>query len=190
MEAILKKLEEQIAAKEKTDPEYGKTHRFCPATTLVTEAEIAAREEELDVPFPPSYRDALKKYGTFTLGELGKQADQMVLQIWPLEQHRTALEEYAEQLDCEPTAEAVADEIGVDEEFVAALRKVILVGVQGHEDFIGFDLRTRNRKSGECSFRLTLFDDTEIEALADEDDGPCEDRGFDEWIERQIKRRS
>ncbi len=83
----------------------------------------------------------------------------------------------------------VSEEIGVDEELVAALEQVILIGCEGHEDFVGFDLRTRNKKSNECSFTLVLWDDTEIDALANTKTPACPARGFDVWLAKYIERR-
>ena len=183
---IRKKLDETIAAK--NDPSYARTHSF-NSGEAVGESEIAAREREIGVRFPPSYREALVRYGCFTLGTLGGELDHLVCQIWPLEQHRTALAEYASQLECDETAAAVAEEIGLEERVVAALGKVVLFGVDGQEDYLGFDVRTQHSESGECQCRLVLFDDTEIEALAEATVEVYFGRGFDDWLERHIQRR-
>lgn len=185
LDATLAKLEADLATK---DDDYARTRRFHSGEP-VTEAEIAAREAELDVRFPPSYREALLRHGRFSFGKRDKTADHLTFKIWDLPAHRTALAEYADQLDCEVTAEAVADEIGMEADVVEALGKVILVGYQGHEDYLGFDLRTLNPKTGECSFGFVLFDDTEIEAFSEKDTSPCEGRGFDAWVAKYIARR-
>ena len=172
----------------KKDADYVKIRRFCPGEA-VTEDAIAKREKALKIALPPSYREFLLRHGRFTIGESNPKWDHLIYQTWPLKQHRTALAEYAAQLECDPTAEVVADEIGMDPEVVAALGQIVYVGVQGHEDFIGFDLRTRNEKTGECVFKMVLFDDTEIEAVAEEDTEPCEGRGFDQWLAEHIENR-
>jgi hypothetical protein len=186
MEDTLKALEAEIQAK--NDEEWAKVRRFV-AGKPIDESAIAKREKELDVRFPPSYRDALKKYGAFTLGDSSPAHDHLVFKIWPLEDHQTALAHYAEELECDPTAEEVAGQIGMDEDVVAALGKVILIGCEGHEDFIGFDLRTQNKSTGECKFRLTLRDDCEIEALSADKSPFKEGRSFDEWLTKHIHRR-
>jgi hypothetical protein len=179
-------LEASLAAK---DPDYASTRRFHDGTRVAA-AVLDERERELEEQYPPSFRDAVIAHGLFSLGKPDPAHDHLVFRCWPPERHRTALIEYAEQLDCEPTAAEVASQIGVDEEHVAALGQVILVGVEGHEDYIGFDLRTRNPKTGECHFGMVLFDDTEIEAFANADTNTCDSRGFDEWLARHIERRA
>ena len=182
----LDELAASIAAQ--PDPGYAHTHRFHTGAP-VTDGELDARERALGLTYPPSYRDAVRAHGLFTLGSPDAQHDHLAFKCWPLDQHRTALAEYAEQLECEPTAAAVSEQIGVEEDHVAALGQVLLVGLEGHEDYIGFDLRTRNPKTGECSFGLVLFDDTEISALAEEATEPCAARGFDEWLAKHVERR-
>jgi hypothetical protein len=184
---ILAALETAITAK--GDATYAKTHAF-HAGKAVPESSIEEREKKLHIAFPPSYREFLREHGLFTLGERDKRHDHLIFQCWPLAQHRTALAEYAKQLECKATAAAVAEEIGVDEEIVEVLGKIVLVGVEGHEDFVGFDLRSRNEETGECYFGPVLFDDTEIEALADEEPEACEGRGFDAWLAEHIQNRA
>jgi hypothetical protein len=190
MEDTLKALEEDIKTNGTKEEHYATVRRFC-ASTPIDESAISKREKELDVRFPPSYRDALKKYGEFTLGERDKKLDHLVFRIWPLSEHRSALAHYAEDLECDPTAEAVAEEIGMEEDTVAVLAKVILIGSDGHEDYVGFDLRTQNPQTMECDFGLCLRDDCEIEALSEEEAAPLSAtaRGFDEWLPKHIKRR-
>jgi hypothetical protein len=187
IEQTIETLEAAIGAK--MDETYAKTHRFHSGNP-VAQSAIAARERELDIAFPPSLRAALQKYGCFTLGELDAAYDHLVFKCLPVAEHRSALAEYAEQLECDATAAAVAEEIGLEPDVVAALDQVILVGLEGHEDYVGFDLRTRNPDTGECEFGLVLFDDTEIEALAAKEPSRCEGRGFDTWLARHVERRA
>jgi hypothetical protein len=179
-------LEAELAAN--PDAGYAATRRF-HAGERVTAAALDTRERDLDAPYPPSFRDAILAHGLFSLGKPGT-SEQLVYRCWPLAQHRSALAEYADQLDCDPTAAEVASQIGLEEDVVAPLAEIILVGLEGHEDYIGFDLRTRNPKTRECRFGLVLFADTEIEALANEESEPCEGRGFDVWLARHIARRA
>jgi len=37
---------------------------------------------------------------------------------------------------------------------------------------------------------MVLFDDTEIEAFANEDTPPCSGAGFDAWLAKHIERRA
>lgn len=184
---VLAQLARAIAANQ--DPGYAGTHAF-HAGDAVTAAELDAREQQLGISYPPSYRAAVLAHGLFTLGAVDAMHDHLVFRLWPVGEHRTALAHYAEQLDCDATAGAVADAIGVDEAAVAALAQAVLIGVEGHEDYIGFDLRTRNAKTRECCFGLVLFDDTEIEAFANEAAAPCRGLGFDTWLAEHIERRA
>jgi hypothetical protein len=182
----LAELEATLA--ERNDPDFTNAQRFIRGEP-VTEAAIAARERELEISFPPSYRAFLLENGRFTLGDEKKHGHHAYVTL-DLDEHRTALEDYAEQLECKPTAKAVAEEIGMEPEVVKVLSKIVLVGRNGHEDFIGFDLRSLNRKTKECSFTMVLFDDTEIEALSEEEPDVCESRGFDDWLPELIEMRT
>jgi hypothetical protein len=182
-DAILAKLAAAVAAH--PDPTYASTHRFIDGASVTAKQLDATRK-----PYPPSFRDALIAHGLFSLGDTDAAHSQLVYRCWPLAQHRSALAEYADQLGCEATADAVSEEIGVDAELVGALDQMILIGVEGHEDYVGFDLRTRNAKTGECRFGLVLFDDTEIDALANEATRPCAVRGFDAWLAKHVARRA
>jgi len=176
VDAIIAKLAAAVAAN--PDPTYASTHGFLDGA-LVTGKQLDATRK----PYPPSFRDAVIAHGLFSLGDTDAAHSQLVFRCWPLA-------EYADQLGCEPTADAVSEEIGVDAELVGALEQLILIGVEGHEDYVGFDLRTRNTKTGECRFGLVLFDDTEIDALANEATRPCAERGFDAWLAKHVARRA
>jgi hypothetical protein len=182
---LLTKLAADIASR--AEPDFAAKHRFLPGAAVPEEA-LAAREAELELRFPPSYRDFVREHGRFTLGDPVTHG-QLAFKLLPLEEHRSALVTYAEQLDCEPTAAAVASEIGMDEEVVGVLAEIILVGLGGHEDYVGFDLRTRNEETGECAFGSMLFEDGEIEACSQKETPPCEGRGFDAWLAKHLARR-
>ena len=181
----LNELERQIQQHSETD--YGETHRFCPGANA---GELEAAEKRLGVSLPPSFREFLQQHGFFTLGEPDPEHDHLVFATWPSGDWRTALSEIAEQLGCQPVPADVADELGLEAESVAVLEQQIVIGAEGHEDFMAFDLRTRNPATGECSFGLVLFDDCEIEALAEEDPQAEPARGFDSWLARHIDRRA
>jgi hypothetical protein len=139
--------------------------------------------------YPPSFRRALAEYGLFTLGKVTAATDHLCFVVWPPKEHKPALEVLAEQLGCDAVPATVAEELGIDEADVAALAKLIVVGCEGHEDFCAFDVRTRNDKTGECSFRLVLFDDLEI-ADAAKPGKTCTGDGFDTWLARHVVRRA
>jgi hypothetical protein len=124
----------------------------------------------------------------FTIGD--PALPQLLFKMWPLEDHVTALAHYAEDLECDPTPEAVAEAIGMEPDEVAALGAVILIGCKGYEDYTGFDTRTRNPETKECEIGLCLRDDTEIAALAEEETPPCEGSGFERWLKRYRERNS
>lgn len=136
-----------------------------PSTTIPTEAAIAAAEQRLGHAYPPSFRALLQKHGLFGLHAPGDPTS-IRYRTWPLDEHQTALERAADELECEATAEEVAEQLGLDAEMVAALAQIVLVGSEGNTDFVGFDLRTRDGKTQEAAFVLQLMDDTEIEYLA------------------------
>lgn len=185
LDGALRKLERDVAEK---GASYAALHALRPGEA-VTEADLAAAEQRLGVRYPPSYREFMLKFGLFSLGDPGAEHDHLVFRAWPLAEHRTALTRVAEEeLECSPTAKAVAEELGLEEDVVAVLGETILVGCEGHEDFVGFDLRTRG-DGGECAFGLCSMDDSEIEALAEKKASPCDARGFDQWLAKHINRR-
>lgn len=161
--------------------------RLVSGAKNLAEAEIAAAEERLGHKYPPGFRALLQKHGAFKLRRPG--SDDAVFEVWPLDEHRTALARAADELECEPTASEVSEQLGLSEESVAVLEKIILVGAEGHEDFVGFDLRTANPATHEATFVLQLMDDTEIEYLA-ENPGSAPDRapGFEAWLEDHARR--
>lgn len=75
----------------------------------------------------------------------------------------------------------------MNEDAVAALTQIIVIGSEGNTDFVGFDLRTVESESGEASFVLHLMDDSEIEYLA-ENAGSGEPTGFDVFVEGHARR--
>jgi hypothetical protein len=151
-------------------------------------AAIAEAEKRLGEVYPPSLKRAYAEHGLFSIGD--PEVRQTMFEMWPLDDHVTALAHYAEDLECDPTAEAVAEAIGMEAEEVAVLGEVILVGAEGSEDYVGFDRRTRNSATQECELTLCLRDDTEISALAEKEVAPCEGAGFDRWLARYLERRS
>lgn len=164
-------------------------HEFAPGPSI-SDAELASAETSLGEPLPPSFRELVAAYGAFSIGTPGAGFDQTVFRVWPPTEYRSALAIYADQLECEATAAAISGEIGVDEDAVGALARVIVVGCHGHEDYCGFDLRTRNATTGECRFGITLFEDNEICALAERAAVPFAARGFDAYLERNLSDRS
>lgn len=148
-------------------------------------AALDKRERAAGWTYPPSFRRALEEHGLFTLGKVTGATDHLCFAVWPLADHKPALAVLAEQLGCKATGAAVAEELGIEEADAAALEQLIVVGCEGHEDHCAFDLRTRDPKTGECSFRLVLFDDLEI-ADAAKPAKRCKGNGFDTWIARHI----
>ncbi len=149
-------------------------------------AAITASEQRLGEAYPPSLKRAYAEHGLFTIGE--PALPQLLFRMWPLDEHITALAHYAEDLECDATADGVAEAIGMDSDEVAVLGRMILVGCQGHEDYVGFDLRTRNPDTQECEIGLVLRDDTEITALSKKKVEPCPGDGFDRWLGRYLER--
>ncbi|HEX7665502.1 MAG TPA: SMI1/KNR4 family protein [Polyangiaceae bacterium] len=183
--AVLADLEREVASR---DADYAKTHRFTPGEKITAEA-LDASEAKLGVKYPPSFRDFVLEHGLFSLGARDGGSS-WIFVTWPLAEHRTALARLAEEeLECEADVDEVAEQLGCEPEAIAVMKDIVLVGCEGHEDFIGFDLRTRNEETGECSFTLCLQDDVESSALAEEESTPCEGRGFDRWLASHIERR-
>jgi hypothetical protein len=151
-------------------------------------AAITTAEQRLDEIYPPSLKRAFAEHGLFTIGD--PELPQLMFKMWPLDEHVTALAHYAEDLECDATAEAVGEAIGMEPSEVAVLADQILIGCEGHEDYIGFDLRTRHPTTHECEIGLVLRDDTEITALSEEETTPCEGAGFDRWLAKYLARRA
>lgn len=141
------------------------TERLRPGAEGFTEEQLAASERRLGQNYPPSFRTLVSKHGQFALHRPG-QPDNTVFEVWPLEEHQTALARAADELGCDATAEAVSEELGIDSETIAVLEQIVLVGCEYDEDFVGFDLRTRHADTQEAAFVLQLMDDTEIEYLS------------------------
>lgn len=165
---------------------WAETRRF-EKKRAVSADKLAAQEKALGIAYPPSFKHFVMKQGLFSLGNPRKGP---AYQTWALKEHEKALSKLAGELDCEPNAAEVAGKLGLKPEVVAVLDQIVLVGCEGDEDFVGFDLRTRNAKTGECSFGFVLWDDSEIEALAEENVEPCQGCGFDEWLEEHIRSKS
>lgn len=149
-------------------------------------AAITKAEQRLDEIYPPSLKRAFAEHGLFTIGD--PALPQLLFKMWPLEEHVTALAHYAEDLECDPTPEAVGEAIGMEPREVAVLADQILIGCQGYEDYIGFDLRTRHPTTHECEIGLVLRDDAEITALSEEETSPCEGSGFERWLAKYLAR--
>lgn len=156
--------------------------------TKPTPAAIKKAEQRLDEIYPPSLKRALAEHGLFTIGD--PEFPQLMFKMWPPEEHVTALAHYAEDLECEPTAEGVAEAIGMEPTEVAVLEDQILIGCVGYEDYVGFDLRTRHHATHECEIGLVLRDDAEITALSEEEVAPCPGEGFNRWLEKELARRA
>jgi hypothetical protein len=152
-------------------------------------AVLDARERAGRWKYPPSFRRALAEHGLFTLGKVTPQSDHLCFVVWPPKEHVSALALLAEQLGCDADGASVAAELGIPETDAAALEHLVVIGAEGHEDFCAFDTRTRNPKTGECSFRLVLFDDLEIADAAKPTKPPKGD-GFDAWIAKHVQRRA
>lgn len=145
------------------------THGRLHAGAPVTEPEITAAEARLGQPYPPSFRALLVEHGRFRI--VGPSSESVTFEVWPLDEHVTALQRAADELECEATASDVADQLGLEEETLATLAQIVLVGSEGNTDFVGYDLRTRDGTTGEASFVLHLMDDLEIEYLAEHPGG-------------------
>jgi hypothetical protein len=155
--------------------------------TPVGDGQISETEARLGHAYPPSFRALLLEHGTFAL--IGPSSEAATFEAWPLAEHKTALERAAEELECDATAAEVGEQLGLPAKTLAALAQIILVGSEGHTDFVGFDLRTRDDQTGEASFVLQLMDDLEIEHLAAHP-GNDNARGFEAWLEKHASRRS
>jgi len=164
------------------------TERLRPGTERFTEAQLAASEARLGQVYPPSFRALLLEHGRFGLHRADDH-ENMVFEVWPLEEHQTALSRAAGELECEATAESVGEELGLDPEMVAVLEQIVLVGCEHDEDFVGFDLRTRHPDTQEAPFVLQLMDDTEIEYLSEHPE-PLElgTTGFDGYLKAHVRR--
>jgi hypothetical protein len=92
-----------------------------PSTPIPTEAAIAAAEQRLGHAYPPSFRTLLQKHGLFAL-HAASDPTSVRYRTWPLDEHQTALERAAGEMECE--AEEVAEQLGLDAEIVSAPRKL------------------------------------------------------------------
>jgi hypothetical protein len=151
-------------------------------------AAITKAEQRLDEIYPPSLKRAFAEHGLFTIGD--PALPQLMFKMWPLDEHVTALAHYADELEVDATAEAVAEAIGMEPLEVAVLAEQVLIGCEGYEDYIGFDLRTRHPQTHECEIGLVLRDDAEITALSEEETAPCEGSGFERWLAKYQEKRA
>lgn len=149
-----------------------------------TAASLDALEARLGVTLPPSYRAAVTTYGTFSLGS----SDRHAFKLWSLDDVKTVVAAYAEELGCEADSATVAEERGVDAQVMKAFDGCIVVGSVGHEDFVGFDVRTR-AANGECSFSLVVPDDSGFEYFANNPAEASEAPGFDVWVATHVERK-
>lgn len=150
---------------------------------IPTAAQIDALAARIGVALPPSYVAALRTHGTFSLGANERYA----FKLLPLDDVKTAVAAYAEELGCEPDSTTVANERGVEPDVMKAFDGFIVVGTVGHEDFVGFDVRTR-AANGECAFSLVVPDDSAFEYFANNPDEPSESLGFDAWVSKHVER--
>ena len=171
------------------DEEYIETHAF-KSTQPVTTNDVEEAAKRLGQAIPPSLGEAMIAHGAFTLGDACPATDSMSYKSWPPSEWRLALDYYADVfLGCDPDPEEVADEAGMEADDVAVLSQIVLIGLEGDEDYIGFDLRTRAADE-ECTFHVMLFEDSEIEEIAGEKPERQKGPGYDKWLAKHIEDRS
>ena len=140
---------------------------------------LVAVEKRLGIAIPPSLREFVLEYGLFRLGD--EDSSFFYVDLFPLAEWNTAAGYYAEQLECDATVEAVAEEIGMEVEECTGLAHMVVIGSGEDEDLLAFDLRTQNAE-GECEFTRMRLDDTEIEYVTSRDTSSFEGRGLDAFL--------
>lgn len=181
MDNVVKALESAYEAS--NEDERGE-RRFVKREPVSADA-LAEVEARLGLALPPSLKDFVQTYGLFRLGE--EDSHFFYVDVWPTDEWSTAVAYYADQLECEPSVDGVADAIGMEPDEVQGLAHTVVIGCGEDEDYLAFDLRTRN-DLGECAFLRMRFDDTEIEYVTNLGTGTVEGRGLDAWLLKVAKR--
>jgi hypothetical protein len=153
-----------------------------PAISIETIKEV---ENNINFRFPPDFTDYLTNHGRFEIGE-PEHADHLSFKILPLNEFKTASELLKEELEVSSNEE-IADELGLSVEHINELDKIIVFGLLGHEDYYGFDTRSQNSETLDCSCTLVLFEDLEIEHLAKKTK-KATINGFDELVGKLISK--
>lgn len=172
------------AAYEASDEDDRDERRFVRRDPVSADA-LAAVEARLGFALPPSLKEFVEAHGLFRLGE--EESSFFYVDVWPTDEWNTAVAYYADQLECDPTVDEVADAIGMEPGEVEGLAHAVIIGSGEDEDLLAFDLRTRN-DVGECEFYRMRLDDTEIEYVTNLKSKPVEGRGLDAWLLKVAKR--
>jgi len=143
--------------------------------------KIREIENKLNFVFPADFTDYLTKYGRFKIGK--PEDEDHSFKIFPLDEFKTAAAILAEDLEVSSNKE-IAEALGLAEEHINELNKIIIFGSIGFEDLYGFDTRSQDAKTKNCSCTLVLFEDSEIEYLAQEKVKKATKNGFDEFMEK------
>lgn len=151
-------------------------------TYTPTDAQLEEAELRLGTRYPPSFRELVRVHGLFTLHP-PHEPSATTFRVWPLAEHRTALARAADEIGCAETVEAVAGALWLPEEVAAVLEQVVVVGCEHDEDFVGFDLRTRDPRTLEAVFVLQSMHEKKLEHLASHPGRGSAARGFGIWIE-------
>jgi hypothetical protein len=145
----------------------------------VTAQDIEATEQRLGVSLPPSYKRFVVEFGTFGIGT-DPTCDHLCFRLLGLSELQTVHQILEEDYEATTSAD-IADNMGVEEEYIAATRQGLVFAMEGHEDYWVFDQRSRDEGTGECKVVGLLLEDRELEYFAKHDDF-SEQQFFDDFL--------
>lgn len=147
--------------------------------------DIKDAEARLGLTLPPSYKNFVAEHGTFRIGASPEYAHMgfRLLELSEVQRLHGLMEEEHEV----STSAEIADNLGVEEDHVAATKHGVVFAVQGSEDFYVFDERSQD-VSNECKVVGVLLEDEELAYFAEQDDY-SDDPGFEAFVLRLIASR-
>jgi hypothetical protein len=133
---------------------------------------IEEAEKRAGFALPPSYKKFVVEHGTFGIGT-NPEYDHMSFRLLDVAKVAALHSQLEEDYEASTSAD-IADEMGVEEEHVAATKHGATFAMQGHEDYWVFDERSRDASTNECKVVGVLLEDCELEYFAERSD-------FSDW---------